>query len=105
MPDTNYTVLKERTLADLIKEVQSEDSPLSSTTKVFVPLGSTEASNGQQAIIKVTAGKSAEEKNGDFAAPSTRNFPVYPRHVKMVEDDAFGQPRSVKGQRPAGDSS
>lgn len=94
MADTNYTVLKERVLKDLVEE-------LSGDTKVFVPIGNVDAGNGQAAIIKITEGKSTEEKNGDFAAPSTRNFPVIPRRVKMVEADSFGEQRLVNVRRPA----
>lgn len=86
MPDDKkYTVLKERLAQDL-----------PAGTKVYVPLGITEAANGKEAVVKITKDSTPEDKNGNFAAPSTRNFPVYPRKVKMVEADEFGEPTSPR---------
>lgn len=82
---TSYSVLKE-------VEAGSIDDP---KTKVFVPLGTVDAQRGTDAIVKITKDQSAEEKNGNFAAPSTRNFPVIPRKVKVVEADEFGEQRSI----------
>lgn len=93
MAETNYTVLKERTLADLVDEANRGNLP--QETIVFVPLGTVDAERNTDAILKITEGQSVEVRNGNFAAPSTRNFPVIPREVEMKESDSFGEARSV----------
>lgn len=99
MAETNYTVLKERTLAELVDEANRGNIP--QETVVFVPLGTVDAERNTDAILKITDGQSVEARNGNFAAPSTRNFPVIPREVEMKESDSFGEPKSVSIKAPA----
>lgn len=80
----NYSVLK-----------KARASELPPDTEVFVPLGTVDAPNPTGAIVKITEDGTAEAKNGEFAAPSTRNFPVYPRTVELVEDDSFGEAQKI----------
>ena len=92
--NTDYVVLKNRKAGHLDPDQE-----------VWVPVTDkpVNASTNKEAIVKATEGASAEEKTGDFAAPSVRNFPVIPREVKTVEVDEFGE-SSTTGSRRMSDA-
>lgn len=92
MADTDYVVLKQAEKQEQI------DKALAEGAKVWVEIGTAPGAVNTEAIAKVTEGWTDEEKNGSYAAPSQRNFPVIPRALNTKVVDEFGAP-STAGTR------
>lgn len=94
MAETDYVVLKQAA------EKQEIDKALADGGRVWVEVGTANAGSNTEAIAKATEGWTDEEKKGNYAAPSQRNFPVIPRDVRTKVVDEFGEPSTAGTRKP-----
>jgi hypothetical protein len=94
---TDYVVLKEVPFTGSFEELKALVEKGSGRIWVEVD-GKVAADRNTDAIKKATKDWSDDDKRGNYAAPSARNFPVIPRDVTTKVVDEFGEP-STAGTR------
>lgn len=91
--ETTYVVLKEAASEGEIDKAKAAGK------RIWVEIDEINAERNTEAVVKATSGWGDEEKGGNYAPVSRRNFPVIPRNLTTKVVDEFGVP-STTGSRP-----
>lgn len=93
---TDYVVLKEVPFTGTFDELKALVEKGSG--RIWIEIDNIAAERNTDAIKLATEGWTEDDKRGNYAAPSQRNFPVIPRDIRTKVVDEFGAP-STAGTR------
>jgi hypothetical protein len=95
---TDYVVLKEVPFTGTVDELKALVEKGSGRIWVEID-GNVSAERNVDAIKKATDGWTDDDKRGNYAAPSQRNFPIIPRDIRTKVVDEFGEPSTAGTRR------